>query len=550
MLDAWESYPELLLNILILKNCILLLLLMMGSCLQAWSQKVDNIEIVQATDLEGGTFNGVEIRTVKGSPAVFKHKDVLMYCDSAVQYVKKNTIEAFGNVRIVQGDSITLTGDRMMYNGATRKAEMRGQQVVLVDPRMTLTTQNLDMDLNKNLAYYFNGGTIIDEKNTLTSEQGYYNTKKQYFFFKNNVNIDGRDPAFTLQSDSLEYSTVSKIAYFTGPTKIISEGRVLNAREGEYDTERAVSKFRGRAQIDTQDYTLSGDSLFYDERSKVGVARRNVVLTAKKDSVIIEGDYGDYRGLEGISKVYGNAVMKSIDGQDTLFIAADTLMSIENKQDTTKRKMLAYHNIRIMRGDLTGKCDSLVYNYTDSTIFFYRNPVLWSEGSQLLADSMHVKLVNNKIDKMYLKMNSFIISQDTLKNFNQVKGRNMTAFFTDNKIQRVNVDGNGQSIYFAAEADTAFIGMNKVICSDMIIKFKENKVNDILFLQQPDATFVPPHEILEPEKRLKGFTWRIEEKPSKKEFVRQTAPLQVGKKKSGPAKTVSTGKSVKSGNKK
>jgi lipopolysaccharide export system protein LptA len=526
-------------------------MLTMGLSLQAWSQKVDNIEIVQATDLEGGVYNEVEIRKVKGSPAIFKHKDVLMYCDSASQFVKKNTIEAYGNVRIVQGDSITLTGDRMVYNGNIRKAEMRGQQVVLVDNRMTLTTQNLDFDMNKNLAYYFNGGTIIDEKNTLKSEQGYYDTKRQYFFFKNNVNVEGRDPAFTLQSDSLEYSTVSKVAFFRGATQIISEGRVLNANEGEYDTERAISKFRGRAQIDTQDYTLSGDSLYYDEKSKIGIARQNVVLTAKKDSVIIEGDYGDYRGAEGFSKVYGNAVMKNISGLDTLFIAADTLVSIENKQDTTKRKMLAYHNIRILRDELSGRCDSLVYNYTDSTIYFYRNPVLWSEGSQLLADSMNVKLVNNKIDRMHLNVNSFIISQDSLKNFNQVKGRNMTAFFNDNKLQRVNVDGNGQSIYFATEGDTTLIGMNKVICSDMVIKFNENKVNDILFLKQPDANFVPPHELLEPEKRLKGFTWRIEEKPTKADVIRKPAqPVVIQQKKASGAQTVKAMKNVKSNKKK
>jgi len=215
---------------------------------------------------------------------------------------------------------------------------------------------------------------------------------------------------------------------------------------------------------------------------------------------------------------------------DTLYLKADTLISMENgkwKMENGKtnqhfpssinhqksKYLLAYNNVLLYSGDLQGKCDSAVYVFSDSIIYFYNDPVIWSENSQLTADSINVQLANNQIDKMNMRINSFIISQDSLLEFNQVKGKNMTAWFKDDLINKVYVDGNGQSIYFVLEEDTSLVGMNKVLCSNMIIMFEENKVKDISFLNNPEAKFIPPHEIEEPEKKLKGFKWRINDKP-------------------------------------
>ncbi len=489
-----------------------------GAVLAQQQPKKEIIQLEHADKMHGSKVNGQQVNYFVGN-ARFKHKDAILYCDSAIQYDYKNAIEAYGHIRIVQADTITLTGDRLNYNGNTRKAEVRGERVVLVDRKMTLTTRHLDMEMAKNLAYYFNGGTIVDEKNTLTSQQGYYDTKKKYFYFKKDVTLDSRDPVFSLTSDTLEYSTTSEIAYFKGPTRIVSDGKVLTANDGEYNTRQALSKFRGRATIDSESYTLTADTLYYDEKSRIGKGRSNVVLLAKTDSLIVEGDYGDYRGAEGFTKVYGNALLKNMSGKDTLFIAADTLISLDSK-DLDKKKLLAYHNIRVMRNELRGRCDSLVYNFGDSTIHFFRNPILWAEGSQMVADSIYMQMAFNKIDKLFMNVNSFIISQDTLKNHNQVKGRNMVAYFKDNRIQKVDVNGNGQSLYFATEGDTTLMGMNKVLCSNMVIKFKENKVYDILFLKKPDAIFIPPHELKDPDKKLKDFAWRYAERPEKKDVTR------------------------------
>jgi lipopolysaccharide export system protein LptA len=415
-------------------------------------------------------------------------------------------------VRIVQGDTVTITGNKAFYDGNTREAKMRGN-VVLVDPTMTLYTEELDYNMKTNLAYYYTGGRIIDGENVLVSQQGYYDTKSKFFFFKKDVNLT--NPQYNLTSDTLQYHSVSKIAYFKGPTKIVGKSGTLYAIDGKYNTITQQSTFIGRTTIDYDKYTLTGDSVYYDKKKDLGIARINVELVAKEDSTIIEGDIGTYDGIKGISKVYGRPVMKSISSGDTLFLTADTLISVD---DTImkSRKLFAYHNVKIFRTDLQGKCDSLIYNFTDSTIYFYRNPVLWNSGNQMLADSIHIQMANNKISKMFMRTNSFVISEDSIKNFNQIKGRRMTANFADNKVTSVFVDGNAESLYFALdEGDTIMMGMNRMLCSKMEIRFKDNKANTIRALTTPDAVFIPPHEIEEPDRRLKGFSWRINERPAK-----------------------------------
>ncbi|HEX8547333.1 MAG TPA: OstA-like protein, partial [Cytophagaceae bacterium] len=442
--------------------------------------------------------------------------EMLMYCDSAYQYSKKNGLEAFGHVRIVQGDSVTVTGNTLTYNGDTKNAIVKGN-VVFKDRSATLTTDVLEYNLSTKLATYTTGGVIRDQKNTLTSQIGHYDSKSKFFYFVKNVKVV--NPQFTLVSDTLDYNTRTKIAYFHGPSKIISQDGVIYADKGEYNTQQAVSNFKGKAKVESGSYTLTGDNLFYDEKNRRGVVKNNVKVVSPKDNIIIEGDMAYYWGNKGTSKIFGRTLMKNImAGGDTLYITADTMLSVDNNIPSQKR-MFAYNNVRIYRADLQGRSDSLVYNFADSSIYFYDDPVLWSETSQILADSININMVNQKIHKMNMSVNSFIISEDTLKNFNQVKGKKMTAFFANSKINKVDINGNGESLYFALEGDSAIVGINKVICSDMVIKFENSKVNGITFITNPDALFIPPHELKDPEKRLKGFRWRVKEKPTKKEIL-------------------------------
>lgn len=202
-------------------------------------------------------------------------------------------------------------------------------------------------------------------------------------------------------------------------------------------------------------------------------------------------------------------------------MTADTLVSIDDV-NPKKKRLLAYHNVKIFKRDLQGKADSLEYRSADSTLYFYKNPVLWTDGNQMTADSISMLIEHNTISKIFMDVNSFVISQDTSKNYNQIKGRKMVADFRKGKLNRVFVNGNGESIYFAVDEKTGLLtGMNNVLCSNIIIRFKEGKVNSISFIKQPDGNFIPPHELEEENKKLANFKWRADERPVKSDVVKK-----------------------------
>jgi hypothetical protein len=170
---------------------------------------------------------------------------------------------------------------------------------------------------------------------------------------------------------------------------------------------------------------------------------------------------------------------------------------------------------------MQGVADSIEYRAADSTIFFYRNPILWSQGNQMTADSISMLIQNNTVSKVFLTINAFVISQDTLLHYNQIKGRRMTAELANGKINKVTVIGNGESIYYALdEKNTSMMGMNKIVCSNITIRFKDGKVNNLSFYIQPDAQFIPPHELKKEDKTLKGFEWKAGQKPIRSDVVR------------------------------
>lgn len=496
------------------------------------------------------------IRNVK-----LQQKGVLLYCDLAIQNKTTNEIQAFGNVRMVQGDTINVRGDTLFYFGSSRQAKVRGH-VVLKDRKMTLSTAQLDYDLVSGLAHYPVKGRIIDRENTLTSEEGDYYTGNKQFVFKRNVRLlnqpAGKEKT-TILGDSLLYNSLTKLADFQGPTRIISSDGVLVARNGQYNTVTRVSNFRQRATAETEKYTLTGDTLNFDNVNEIGVANGNVVIVNKADQTTLTGDHGRYNGKAGVSRMIGHAVVRSPISRgtdlDTLFMRADTLFSFDNK--TTKRKKLVgLKNVLIFKSDLQSKCDSLVYDVNDSLLYFFKKPIVWSQNYQMEADSIIAQLKDNRINTMYLKSRAFVISQDTLLNFNQVKGRVITAYFRTifvpaaktkpapgtlmasaanrpasgrtvsttavaekTTLDRVLVEGNGQTIYFAVDEKNRLVGMNRTECSKMNIEFTNSQVSRIRNYGRPDMYLTPPKELTSEKKQLDGFRWREKEKPTRNQTL-------------------------------
>ena len=476
------------------------------------------ILLLTTGELVGGVFGDVKIRKLLGNVS-FRQDDVFLYCDSAYQYLDRNEVEAFSNVRVVQSDTMTITGDHGFYNGAKRTARMTGN-VVMRDTRMTLTTPSLDYDLNRKTAAYTETGHLTDPQNTLDSQQGFYDTNTKVFVFKRDVHLV--TPDSELNNDTLRYNTVSKIAYFNGPTRIKGKSGNLYAEGGNYNTITRVSDFKQNAKIDTPNYRLGGDQLVYDELKQYGVAKGHVSLISKKDNLMLRGDMGRYWRALGRTKLYGGRpVVRNISQKDTLYMAADTLISVEAKPgQTTKRTVLyAYPKVKIFRGPMQGICDSLTYDRQDSIIYLNQDPVLWHTKNQLTSDSMQIRSKRGKVDEMRLFGRAFAVNQDTLLHFNQTKGRSMRAYFRDDKMRRVDVLGNAESLFYALDGDTVTTGMNRLLSANMRLLFANNKLNKISVLSNPEARFIPPHELKPDDERLKGYSWRAAERPTRRQVL-------------------------------
>jgi lipopolysaccharide export system protein LptA len=497
------------------------------SYFSAIAQNPDKLDY-KAKVLEGGKKDGVSYKKLIGN-VVFTQEKTIIYCDSATLFDKTNSMEAFGHVRIEDlEDSVTITSERLNYQGNGRMAELRGN-VVYKDDSVRLYTDNLDYDMVNKSAVYFGGGKIMDDVNTMTSKKGNYDTEGKMMVFTDSVKLI--TPDYTLESDDLFYNIITKKARTSSETKITTNnGRILNSRESsEFDTRLGTYAFMV-GEIDTEKYLIKGDELFYNNALGSYSAKGHVYLLAKEDDIIITGDAANFWEDQGRAQVYGDPLLKKIMNEDTLYLRADTLISIDDSLEANKR-LLAFHNVKIYKADLQGKADSLAYFLSDSSIIFYQDPILWNDGSQITADTIQILVNEGTIDRLNAKVNSFIISEDSTANYNQIKGRMMTAFFAGKSIKNVDVTGNGETIYFIAdeESTTEFIGMNKIICTNMKINFAENQVSDIRFYTDPDGKFIPPHELKDDEKKLTGFAWRIEEKPTQQDIM--IGPLEAERKR-------------------
>jgi lipopolysaccharide export system protein LptA len=496
--------------------------------LGAFGQK--KVKLKKADNLFGSVKDGERYDRLIGN-VVMVQNTTTIYCDSAHFFKSQNRVEAYGHVHITEGDSVDCTALALSYDGNMKIAHLRKNVVFVKLNTATLYTDFLDYDRVKNTAKYFNGGKLVDTTNTLTSKKGYYDLHTNLASFK--TDVVGVSPDYTMTSDTLQYNTRTKIAYFRDATTVRDkEGGTAIYQNGFYDTRKKLSNLN-HGHIETRSYNLVGDVYFLNDIKKFYKAKGHVVMKSKEENMVIYGDIGDVDKVREITKVYGHAYLAKIgDENDTLFVTADTLVSIDSK-NPAKKRLLAYHHVKIFKTDLQGIADSLAYIASDSMLHFYRKPVLWTDENQMTADSIRALIKKKKIDKIYLVSNSFVISEDSLENYNQIKGRKMTASFDGKKISRVDVLGNGESIYFALEEvkdkDTTKAkvvytkGMNKIICSNMKINFAKGKVHDITFYIKPDASFVPPHEIKQEETKLRGFIWHGKERPKREDVVQKPA---------------------------
>ncbi len=512
----------------------LLIFLLFGMANLSFSQQKvgeGQIELIKAENLE--VKNGLRyIKSGKNTPrVVFKRDSSYLYCDVAIQNPETKSVNAYGKVVIEEASGAVISADTLLYNNTTNVAEFRSN-VVLVDSTTTLTTSQLFYDLNVSSGYYLVGGKVQDNGNVLTSKKGYYRSANQSIAFKGDVVLDDTQNARTLETDTLTYYTETKDAFFHAATKITSKEGVLNAGKGKYNTETTVTTFEENATADSEDYILKGQHMFSDRDSDQNIVKGDVELYSKKEFATAYGDQLIYKEQSGWSKIFGGdekyALMKRPFGEeDTLFLAADTILTI-NDTINNIRQLHAYYGVKLLTGQMQGTCDSLVYDYNDSTITLFQDPIMWSAQNQIKAENIKAFLSNNNIDSLHLTSQSFIIQKDTLENYNQIKGRNMIAYFNKSDLSMLDVNGNCQTLYFMLEADTITVGMNKVDCGKMLMTFGDSsRLENISFNKSAEGKFIPMHELLEPDTRLKDFRLRFNERPEKAIIVSRKREVEV-----------------------
>ncbi len=494
----------------------IMLLLLLIPLTQVSAQKTKRIQF-DSRSMEMDSKLGKNAKKLLGN-VVFRHEGTTMYCDSAYFYSDINALDGFSNVHIIKGDSMHLYSDYVNYTGQNKMAKAR-YKVKLIDKETILRTDSLDFDLRNNIGYYSCGGVINNGENTLSSIIGYYYSNDDMFLFSDSVVI--HNPEYDIFSDTIKYYTDSKIAHFYGPTDIISETNKIYCENGWYDTDRDISQFNKNAYLKNDETQISGDSLYYERNTGFGEAINNVVIFDSIENIILKGNYGIYYENTESAFLTDSAQTIQVSGDlDSLFLHADTLRSAN---DTSGNKLLrAYHHVKIFRHNLQGKCDSLAYAFSDSIIRLYYSPVIWTENNQLTADYMEIHTKDNNVDFIEMQKNCFIISQEDTVHYNQIKGNNMTVFFRFNEVYKINVDGNGETIYYTKEKKgdkEEITGVNKSVCSNMIIYLENKEVTKINMLKAPKATLYPLDKISRNDLILKGFEWHEHLRPLSKHDI-------------------------------
>ena len=490
------------------------------------------IYLERAENLQFDEQRIADAQILKGN-VIFRHDEALMYCDSAYFYEKTNSLDAFGHVRMVQGDTLEGFGDKLYYDGNTKLARLR-RHVKLIHGKVeenptVLTTDSLNYDRAAGIAYYFTGGTIRDSLNTLTSVRGNYRPDTKKAVFSREVKLV--NPKFVLTSDTLLYNTETKIADIVSPTNIIYEEETdIATSHGWYNTANEQSTLLDRSVVHHVDGRLmTGDTIYYDKRIGFGEVMGRMMMIDSTQQVTLTGEYGQM--WEENSRGYATDSALMLDWSDSLhftYIHADTLFTEERHftdsllADSTYRRVRAFYGVRVFRDDMQMVCDSMVYIGADSTMHLYAKPVSWSENQQISADSMVVFLKNGAVDHTVGYLTALCVMQDTLDYFNQMSGKQMTVYMEDGEIKIVDMDGNALTVYYAKESDGSFVGLNTTESSFIRMFVEEQKMHHMRFTAETTGILYPMNQIPGGADKLPQFFWA--------EDIRPTDPMDVFRK--------------------
>lgn len=470
-------------------------------------QKDNRVYLVHADVLHYDEIKNPEAQILNGN-VQFRHNGATLYCDSAYFYEASNSFEAFGKVRMVQGDTLTLVSKYAFYDGNEQMAEAR-HEVVLTHRRQKLYTDSLNYDRLYNIGYFFEGGKLVDGNTTLTSDWGEYHTDTRMAVFNYNVRL--RDKKMLLTGDTLYYDTGKSLAHAVGPSVIKSGASTINTEDGYYNTKTEQSEMYGRSVMNDGGKTLIGDSVYHDSKKDISEAFGNVVYVDTVNKNKLTSDYGWYDGEKGYAMVTKRAVAIDYSQQDSLFMHADTfkIFTFNINTDSVYRKIHAYNKVRAYRTDVQAVCDSLVYNSLDSCMTMYKDPIVWNNNQQLLGEEIKVYMKDSTVNWAHVINQALSVERlipDSTR-YNQVSSKEMKAFFDDGNIREAHAIDNVLAIFFPIDdADSTIILENYLQTTLMKVFFNNRKMQRV-WAPKSEGDAYPLSQIPPDRRQLPTFAW-------------------------------------------
>lgn len=483
-------------------------------------KKGTKVFLEYADVLEFDKTKGPDYQVLRGSVR-FRQDNMHMFCDSAYFYDKTNSLEAFSNIRMEQGDTLFVYGDYLHYDGNEQLAKLR-RNVKMENRNVTLLTDSLNFDRRINIGYFFQGGVISDLENELTSVYGQYSPSTKQSFFRNNVKLKNKN--YNLFSDTLYYNTATKVADITSPTTIISDSNTIYTSKGWYNTNKETSMLLNRSLIVNKKKTLTGDTIRYFRNIGIGKVYGHMHLRDTLNKADLFGNYGFYNEKTNYAYSTDSAWIKEYSRPDTMYVHADSLFISEPKPK--EKLFLGYHNVRFFSTESQGVADSMRYWSKDSVLRLYKNPVLWNTKYQISGDTINSYFNDSTIEKSHVIGYAFVATQeDSIGGFyNQLAGKELWAFFKEKEVRQVDVNGNVQSIFYPIDSDSIMIGLNQAESSYLRLFTKNRKVEKLIMWPSPIGSLTPMNQIKSDQKYLKNYRWYSDIRPlSKTDIFRKTA---------------------------
>ena len=458
----------------------------------------------------------------KDNKVLISHDGVLMTCNQAFFYEDSNYIEAFGEVSLNQGDTLDLKADYLEYDGNTKLVFAKGK-VVLFEPESRLYTESLYFDRNKQEAYYNEKGKLIrNSTDTIFSLKGNFFVDEKKYRFKKNVDL--RTPKYNIYSDVLDYYTETGKSYFFGPTNIITDNSKIYCEIGYYDTTNDNGYFIKNSKIDFEEYKINGDSIYFDKTINYASATNNIKILDTINKTLTTGHYAEiHRDIDSMF-IQNRALIASFKDRDTTYIHGESIIITGKENEQIIR---AFMNGKILRNNLSGKCDSIHFNQItgiaqlinkhnsiESRSRKIKKPIIWNNNSQITGDSIQLKFDTKKniIDSLFVFDNAFIIEKDSMGlGFNQISEKKLKGNFIDGKLKEVDIIKNAESIYYLRNSENELIGIDKSKSAKIKIFISDQNIDTFTKINQIDGKVYPEDEFNENDKLLKGFYFREEE---------------------------------------